>query len=170
MNWLPCVFPSCQAEVQSLHTHRIQCRTHTHILIISSKTGTNLHNEVWPVLTHQTLSRGAGHIAMPPHSDSKTQLNNQGFNCCIIPQSIKKGFLGCLDEIKQTPQETNTQNILAETDETVPDQSRMGVDQKAQRFSMQLQHCPIKPKVLADQNKPQFMLECKHTQTRHLNT
>lgn len=113
MNWHPCVFPSCQAEVQSLHTHRIQCRTHTHILIISSKTGTNLRNEVWPVLTHQTLSRGAGHIAMPPHSDSKTQLNNQGFNCCIIPQSIKKGFLGCLDEIKQTPQETNTQNILA---------------------------------------------------------
>lgn len=117
MNWLPCVFfflPSSGAPAPRHEQDFTESPAYSsHIPIISSKAETNLCNEVWPVLTDQTLSRGAGHVATTPQSTPKTHLNNQGFNCRIIPQSIKKGFLGCWMKLNSAPQETNTLSILA---------------------------------------------------------
>lgn len=48
-----------------------------------------------------------------------------------------------LDEIKQSPTRNKYTEHISETDETVPDWWRMGLDQKAQQFSMLLQCCPI---------------------------
>lgn len=119
MNWFPCVFfflPLLSSRAPAPRHEQVfsERRAYSsHILIISSKAETNLCNEVWPVLTDQTLSRGAGHVATAPQSTPKTQLNNQGFNCRIIPQSIKKGFLGCWMKLNRAPEEINKQNILA---------------------------------------------------------
>lgn len=103
MNWTSSVFPTCQ--------------TAESINLSSKQTGFNTEktrlfcDDVWPFLTHQTLFREAGRIAIASSLRLQTQLNNQGFNCCIIPQSINRGFVGYLDEFKQIPQETNTENL-----------------------------------------------------------
>lgn len=139
----------------------------SHIPIISSKAETNLCNEVWPVLTDQTLSRGAGHVATTPQSTPKTQLNNQGFNCRIIPQSIKKGFLGCWMKLNRAPQETNTQSILARQMRRSETSGGWGW---IKRRSHSVCSCSAAQSTSQTQNKLLFMPGRKHTQTRHLNT
>lgn len=104
------VFPTCQTAESSslkLFANRIWYEKNPHIVIISN-------NSLWRCLTSFDSSNSLQGSRARSHASSvrlQTQLNNQGFNCCIIPQSINRGFLGYLDEIKQIPQETNTENL-----------------------------------------------------------
>lgn len=110
MNWLSCVFPTCQtAGSSSLHADGIRHWENT--LIISPQ---NRNNSLQLCLTSFDSSKSLQRSWAYSHASSlrlQTHLNNQGFNCCIIPQSINRGFFGYLDEIKQIPQETNTVNL-----------------------------------------------------------
>lgn len=115
MNWLSSVVPTCRTAESSglkpLCKQDSTLRKHTHTLIISSK---NRHNSLWWCLTSFDSSNSLQRSWAHSHASSlrlQTQLNNQEFNCCIIPQSINRGFLGYLDEIKQIPQEPNTENL-----------------------------------------------------------
>lgn len=179
MNWPSTVFPTCRtAESSGLKpfTQTGFGAEKTHVVIISSKNRRILCDDVWPVFeSSNPLLRSWAHS----HASSlrlQTQLNNQGFNCCIIPQSINSGFVGYLDEIKQNPQEANTENLSVR--EMRRSQISWGWEKiKRQRFQYAAAALPNQTKLLRDQNRPhcrilslythQFMQECIHTQTRH---
>lgn len=89
MNRLYSVFPTCRTADSSRLKPLCKQDSNTHSLIISSK---NKNNSLWWCLTSFDSSNSLQWSWARSHASLlrlQTQLNNQGFNCYIIPQSIK---------------------------------------------------------------------------------